>query len=133
MDFWGLRFRARLDDMSQGETGALNGRAIHIKPRHVIYCSMSGEFRKISVGVDGSQKKQTLRPVFCCASGGIWQLARFPFALDWVELALAEAERLRGDFEKLVVEEEVDTLLKGVLGMRSELDGAVRGVGAHVG
>ena len=80
-----------------------------------------------------SQKKQALRPVFCCASGGIWQLARFPFALDWVELALAEAERLRSDFEKLVVEEEVDTLLKGVLGMRSELDGAVRGVGAHVG
>ena len=107
VDFWGLRFRARFDDMSPGGAEALKGRAIHIKPRHVFYCSMSGAV---------SQK-----------------LARFPFALDWVELALAEAERLRSDFEKFVVKEEVNTLLKGVLGVRGELDGAVGGMGAHVG
>ena len=60
-------------------------------------------------------------------------LAVFAFAFDRVELTFAEAEGFRGDFEKLVVEEEVDTLLEGILGVRGELDSAVGGVGAHVG
>ena len=39
-------------------------------------------------------------------------MAVFAFAFDRVELALAEAERFRGYFEKFVIEEEVKALFE---------------------
>lgn len=60
------------------------------------------------------------------------RLAGGALALNRVELALAEAERLRRNLEELVVEKEVDALLERILSVRGELDRAVAGVSAHV-
>ena len=60
-------------------------------------------------------------------------MAVFAFAFDRVELALAEAERFRGYFEKFVIEEEVKALFERYLSIRRELNSAVGGVSAHVG
>lgn len=59
-------------------------------------------------------------------------LAVFALALDGVELALAEAEMLGGDLEKLVVEQEIETLLETELSVGSKLDGTVGSVSAHI-
>ena len=58
--------------------------------------------------------------------------AIFPFALDWVELALAEPQVLWRNFEELVVEQEVETLLETELSVWRELNGAIRSVRTHV-
>lgn len=60
-------------------------------------------------------------------------LAFLALALHWIELTLAKTERFWRHFEQLVIEQEVDALFKGIFGVGCELDGAVAGVGAHIG
>ena len=49
----------------------------------------------------------------------------FALALNWVESAFSKAEGFWRNLEQFVIKEKIEALLKGKLGIRSKLDGAV--------
>src|SRR6185437_31768 len=69
----------------------------------------------------------------CIASNACSAAARGALAIVLGEVLLAHADFFRGDFDQLVIVDEVQCLLQRELGRRGQLDRVVLARGAHVG
>ena len=55
-----------------------------------------------------------------------------PLTLDWVKLSFAQPERLWRNFEQLVIQEKIQTLLETKLCIWRKLNRAVRSMSPHI-